>query len=56
MLRVTFGVNCSSFAAISTTHLVADDTGPERGEIAKAIRNNIYVDDYLGSAETLDKD
>lgn len=53
--RVTFGVNCSSFVAISNTWRTAEDAGPGHKVDASAIKQNIYVDDYLGSARTLEQ-
>ena len=53
MTRVTFGVSCSPFVAIRTTWRAAEDAGPEMSEAAASIKTNIYVDDYLGSAKTV---
>jgi len=53
MTRVTFGVNCSPFVAIKTTWKAGDDAGPAMVEAANAIRTNLYVDDYLGSAKSV---
>ncbi|XP_032782640.2 uncharacterized protein LOC116920627 [Daphnia magna] len=52
MTRVTFGVSCSPFVAIRTMWRVADDAGPEMKAASEAVRNNLYVDDYLGSARS----
>jgi hypothetical protein len=50
MTRVTFGVSCSPYVAISTTWRAADDAGPAMKEASDGIRSDIYVDDYLASA------
>lgn len=50
MTRVTFGVTCSPFVAIKSTWRAAEDAGPEFQDAYDAIKNNLYVDDYLGSA------
>ena len=55
MTRVTFGVSCSPYVAIRTTWRAADDAAVDQGEAAAAIRRNIYVDDYLDSAKTIEE-
>ncbi|XP_057368275.1 uncharacterized protein LOC130689291 [Daphnia carinata] len=54
MNRLPFGATCSPFIAIHTTRWAAMDA--EVGEeIANAVKTKMYVDDYLGSATTVDE-
>lgn len=55
MTRVTFGVSVSVHVAIRTTWRAEDDAGPEMKEAAQAVRNNLYLDDYLDSAGHVDE-
>lgn len=50
---VTFGTSSAPFQAIRCLFKVADDIEPTEPMIAKLIRQNFYVDDFLGSAETI---
>ena len=54
MTRVTFGVSCSPYVAIRTTWRAADDAGPDMTEAATAVRENVYVDDYLASTNRIE--
>lgn len=42
----------SELAASQYTERVADDYGDRREEAAEAIRNRLYTDNYLDSADT----
>lgn len=53
MTRVTYGVTCSPYVAISTTWHAADDAGLGMEEDAESVRRNLYVDDYLDSTTDL---
>lgn len=53
MNRVTFGVSCSPYVALRTTWRAADDAGSDMTEAATAVRENIYVDDYLASTNRI---
>ena len=55
MISATFGVSSSPHVAIRTTWRAADDAGPDFAEAADSIRKNLYVDDYLDSARTIDE-
>lgn len=50
---VTFGTSSAPFQAIRCSFKVADDIEPAEPVIANLIRDNFYVDDLLGSAETV---
>lgn len=52
MDRLTFGDTCSPLEAIYVTQKTAQDFGNEREEAVRAINANLYVDDYLDSAES----
>ena len=49
--RVTFGLACSPYVAISATHQAAKEAGPGEEEAAEDI-TKMYVDDLLRSAKT----
>ncbi|KRY08724.1 hypothetical protein T12_13278 [Trichinella patagoniensis] len=49
--RVTFGLNCSPFLAMSVLHHHADLKQAECGKAAENIRKNMYVDDIVLSCE-----
>ena len=49
--RVTFGISCSPVTAIRATWKAADGAPPSGVDVAKAIREHVYVDDYLDSAD-----
>ncbi|KHJ40363.1 Tas retrotransposon peptidase A16 [Trichuris suis] len=53
MNRVTFGDTCSPFLAISTIMRTAREFGQGKEEAVRAIKNNLYMDDYLDSAGTI---
>lgn len=44
-----------SRVAINPTWLLVDHAEPEMKEAAQAVRNNLYIDDYLNSAGHLDE-
>jgi len=54
MTRVTFGVPFSPYVAIGTTWRAADNAGPDMKEAGDGIRSDIYVDDYLASADKME--
>jgi hypothetical protein len=49
MPRVRLDVSCSPYVAISLTWLAEDDVVPDRTESVIAVRQEVYVDDYLDS-------
>ena len=53
--RLTFGDCCSPFVAVYATRKVAEDYSKGREGAADAIRNRLYMDDYLDSADTVEK-
>ncbi|XP_028411629.1 uncharacterized protein LOC114534388 [Dendronephthya gigantea] len=55
MNRLTFGDTSSPCEAIYVTRRTATDYGSGKPEAVKAINENLYVDDYLDSAETKDE-
>ena len=55
MNRLTFGDCCYPFVAVYTTRKVAEDYGKGREGAADAIRNRLYIDDYLDSADTVEQ-
>ena len=55
MNRLTFGDCCSPFVAVYATRKVAEDYSKGREGAADAIRNRLYMDDYLDSADTVEK-
>lgn len=50
---VTFGTSSAPFQAIRCLFKVADDIELTEPKIAQMIKENFYVDDFLGSAETI---
>lgn len=52
---VTFGTASAPFQAIRTLFQIASDIENELPDIAKLIRENFYVDDFMGGAETLNE-
>ena len=52
MDRITFGNCCSPFLAIYATRRAAEDFDNGRTAAVKAIKENLYMDDYLDSAKT----
>ncbi|XP_046632671.1 uncharacterized protein LOC124312218 [Daphnia pulicaria] len=54
MDRLPFGVNCSPFVAIYTVRRILEDAGvPE--SVIQAVKERMYVDDYLGSAPSVNE-
>ncbi|XP_075155869.1 uncharacterized protein LOC142229212 [Haematobia irritans] len=51
---VTFGVNCAPYLAIRTILRLADDVEGEFPTAAEIIRSQMYVDDILAGAHSLD--
>ncbi|XP_075150742.1 uncharacterized protein LOC142224843 [Haematobia irritans] len=51
---VTFGVNCAPYLAIRTLLRLADDVEGEFPTAAEIIRSQMYVDDILAGAHSLD--
>jgi hypothetical protein len=54
MDRLPFGASCSPFVAIHTIQHIAEDAGVAEN-VAVAVRERMYVDDYLSSAPTIPK-
>ncbi|XP_059226988.1 uncharacterized protein LOC131998556 [Stomoxys calcitrans] len=54
LLTVTFGVNCAPFLAIRTLLQLAEDVTDTYPLASKIIRENLYVDDVLAGAHTID--
>jgi hypothetical protein len=54
MDRLPFGACCSPFVAIHTIQHIAEDAGVAEN-VAVAVRERMYVDDYLSSAPTIPK-
>ncbi|XP_045034629.1 uncharacterized protein LOC116930576 [Daphnia magna] len=52
MDRLPFGASCSPFVAIHTIQRMAEDAGVEE-KVAVAVRERMYVDDYLSSTPTI---
>ena len=52
MTRVTFGVSASPYLAVRTLQQTAADHGEEYPRATQQILENVYVDDYLGGADT----
>ncbi|KZS18189.1 Uncharacterized protein APZ42_015704 [Daphnia magna] len=52
MDRLPFGASCSPFVAIHTIQRMAEDAGVEE-KVAVAVRERMYVDDYLSSTPTV---
>lgn len=51
--RFPFGVNCSPYVAIKTTWQAAEGDGSGFEDVVSAVKNNLFVDDYLGSSSTV---
>ncbi|XP_075151048.1 uncharacterized protein LOC142225157 [Haematobia irritans] len=54
LLTVTFGVNCAPFLAIRTLLQLAEDVADTYPLASKIIRENLYVDDVLAGAHTVE--
>ncbi len=52
MDRLPFGASCSPFVAIYAVRRILKDTG-EPDKVLRAVEENMYVDDYLGSATSV---
>ena len=52
MQRLTFGDRCSPFVAISVVHRIAEDFKDRLPEAAAAVKQSLYVGDYLDSPDT----
>ncbi|XP_075150627.1 uncharacterized protein LOC142224725 [Haematobia irritans] len=55
LLTVTFGVNCAPFLAIRTLLQLAEDVADTHPIASKIIQENLYVDDVLAGAHTIDE-
>ncbi|XP_059224869.1 uncharacterized protein LOC131997670 [Stomoxys calcitrans] len=55
LLTVTFGVNCAPFLAIRTLLQLAEDVTDTYPLASKIIRENLYVDDVLAGAHTVEE-
>ncbi|XP_075167730.1 uncharacterized protein LOC142239861 [Haematobia irritans] len=55
LLTVTFGVNCAPFLAIRTLLQLAEDVADKYPIASKIIRENLYVDDVLAGAHTIEE-
>jgi hypothetical protein len=51
----SFGLTLSSFLAIRSLHQLAVDEGVEYKEAANAIKNDFYVDDYIGGSSSVEE-
>ncbi|XP_075161769.1 uncharacterized protein LOC142234494 [Haematobia irritans] len=54
LLTVTFGVNCAPFLAIRTLLQLAEDVADTYPLASQIIRENLYVDDVLTGAHTVE--
>lgn len=54
MDRLTFGDCCFPFIAVFATRKVAEDYGEEKEETVQAIKENVYVNDYLDSCKSVE--
>ena len=52
MQRLTFGDRCSPFVTISVVHRIAEDFKDRLPEAAAAVKQSLYVGDYLDSPDT----
>lgn len=55
LLTVTFGTASAPFQAIRSLSYIADEIQSCKPEIAQAIKENFYVDDFIRSEETVEK-
>lgn len=55
MQRLTFGVSCFPCVAIYTTWKAGEDAGDAMRYAADAIKNNLHIDDYLGSSPSFEE-
>lgn len=55
LTTVSFGVASSPFLAIRTLREIANTVESEYPDVANAINNCFYVDDYTGGADTVEK-
>ncbi|XP_059222926.1 uncharacterized protein LOC131996847 [Stomoxys calcitrans] len=55
LLTVTFGVNCAPFLAIRTLLQLAEDVADTYPLASKIIQENLYVDDVLVGAHTIEE-
>jgi len=53
MDRLPFGDCCSPFVAAFATRKAAEDYGAGKEEAVRAIKENLYMDDYLDSSEVV---
>ena len=51
MLTVTYGENCASYLALRTLKQLILDEGAAFPEAARAIEDELYVDDFLCGAD-----
>ncbi|XP_052901615.1 uncharacterized protein LOC128309298 [Anopheles moucheti] len=51
---VTYGLSPSSFLATRTLQQLADDEGTAHPVAADALKNNFYVDDFIGGADSIE--
>ncbi|XP_075167648.1 uncharacterized protein LOC142239758 [Haematobia irritans] len=54
LLTVTFGVNCAPFLAIRTLLQLAEDVADKYPLASQIIRENLYVDDVLAGAHSIE--
>ena len=55
MKRLTFGINCSPFLATAVLQQIAKDHGQELPQAANAILRDIYVDDCVTGASSIEE-
>ena len=54
MNRVTFGVTCSPFLAITTLFKIVEDFGESAPLASRHVRDSMYVDDLLAGGDTVE--
>jgi len=53
-IRLPFGLNCAPYIAVSTTRRAVVESGADPSTI-KAVEDNMYMDDYLGSSASVEE-
>ncbi|CAK1597552.1 unnamed protein product [Parnassius mnemosyne] len=55
ILRVTFGTASAPYLAVRTLHQIADDEGKNHPKAAQIIKEDFYMDDLMGGADTVEE-
>lgn len=55
MSTVTFGTSSAPFQAIRALHQVGNEIEKNQPNVAHAIKKKFYVDDFLGSQDTVEE-